>query len=33
MKIINEISSGGIVYKKENNHIYWLICQHSQHKG
>lgn len=33
MKIINQISSGGFVYKKENNHIYWLICQHSQHKG
>ena len=28
-----EFSSGGIVYKKENNKIKWLVCQHSQHKG
>ena len=29
MKIINQTSAGGIVFK--NN--LWLICQHSQHKG
>lgn len=29
MKIINQISAGGIVFKG----ILWLICQHSQHKG
>jgi len=29
MKVINQISAGGIVYK--NN--FWLVCQHSQHKG
>ncbi len=33
MKIINQISAGGIVYKNENNQLLWLICQHSQHKG
>ena len=32
MKIINQTSAGGIVYKKIKN-ILWLICQHSQHKG
>ncbi|MEK7495585.1 MAG: NUDIX domain-containing protein [Patescibacteria group bacterium] len=29
MKIINQISAGGIVFKDN----LWLICQHSQHKG
>ena len=29
MKIINQISAGGIVFKGD----LWLICQHSQHKG
>ena len=29
MKIINQTSSGGIVFKDN----LWLICQHSQHKG
>jgi NADH pyrophosphatase NudC (nudix superfamily) len=29
MKIINQISAGGIVFKGN----LWLICQHSQHKG
>jgi len=33
MKIINQTSSGGIVYKKSEKQILWLICQHSQHKG
>lgn len=33
MKIINQISSGGIVYKKEGDRILWLITQHSLHKG
>lgn len=33
MKIKNEVSAGGIVYKKEGDKILWLICQHSQHKG
>ncbi len=28
-----EFSAGGIVYKKVGNQLYWLICQHSQHKG
>lgn len=29
MKIINQISAGGIVFKDN----LWLICQHSEHKG
>lgn len=29
MKVINQISAGGIVFKGN----LWLICQHSQHKG
>jgi len=29
MKIINQVSAGGIVFKGN----LWLICQHSQHKG
>lgn len=29
MKIINQTSAGGIVYKGS----LWLICRHSQHKG
>lgn len=33
MKIINQTSAGGIVYKKINDQYLWLICQHSQHKG
>jgi 8-oxo-dGTP pyrophosphatase MutT (NUDIX family) len=39
MKIINQTSAGGIVYKKIKNeklkmrNFLWLICQHSQHKG
>lgn len=39
MKVINQISAGGIVFKKIyhlSSKIYylnWLICQHSQHKG
>lgn len=40
MKIINQISAGGIVFKKppityllSPISYQWLICQHSQHKG
>ena len=33
MKIINQISAGGIVFKKYGNQTLWLITQHSQHKG
>ena len=33
MKIKNETSAGGIVFKKEKNKTLWLICQHSYHKG
>lgn len=33
MKYKTETSAGGIVYKKENEKITWLITQHSQHKG
>ena len=29
----NEFSAGGIVYKKNNNVIEWLVVQHSKHKG
>ncbi|PIQ72890.1 hypothetical protein COY13_00110 [Candidatus Roizmanbacteria bacterium CG_4_10_14_0_2_um_filter_36_35] len=32
MKIINQTSAGGIVFKKIY-HLNWLITQHSQHKG
>lgn len=32
MKIINQTSAGGIVFKSAPNRL-WLICQHSQHKG
>ena len=28
-----EFSAGGIVYKTENNKIFWLVTQHSLHKG
>lgn len=33
MKKRKETSAGGIVYKKENSGIVWLITQHSLHKG
>jgi len=33
MKIVNQVSAGGIVFKKEKDKILWLIVQHSQHKG
>ncbi|MDH7476530.1 MAG: NUDIX domain-containing protein [Microgenomates group bacterium] len=37
MKIKNEVSAGGIVYKKivlnSKTDRLWLVCQHSQHKG
>lgn len=29
----NEVSAGGIVYKKINHQIVWLMVQHSHHKG
>lgn len=31
--IQREFSAGGVVYKKQNNQLYWLVAQHSQHKG
>jgi len=33
MKVINQVSAGGIVYKKVGDQTLWLISQHSQHKG
>lgn len=33
MRTINQVSAGGIVYKKINGETLWLITQHSQHKG
>jgi len=33
MKTKTEISAGGIVFKREKEKIFWLICQHSYHKG
>jgi 8-oxo-dGTP pyrophosphatase MutT (NUDIX family) len=33
MKIVYQTSAGGIVYKKIGNQYFWLVCQHSQHKG
>jgi len=33
MKIKKETSAGGIIFKKQNGKIFWLICQHSYHKG
>src|SRR3990167_5212985 len=33
MKHKEEVSAGGIVYKKIDSKILWLITQHSQHKG
>jgi len=33
MKTIDQISAGGIVFKKEKNELLWLIVQHSAHKG
>lgn len=33
MKLKTETSAGGIVFKKRNDKIQWLITQHSQHKG
>ena len=29
----HEVSAGGIVFKKEDKKIVWLITQHSGHKG
>ena len=33
MKVVQQVSAGGIVYKKIPNPYTWLICRHSQHKG
>ena len=33
MKVKDEESAGGIVYKKFGSRILWLITQHSAHKG
>ncbi len=33
MKVKDEESAGGIVYKKFGNQTLWLITQHSAHKG
>jgi len=38
MKIKNETSAGGIVYRtlhvtRDASHVEWLVTQHSQHKG
>jgi len=33
MSIINQVSAGGIVYKKSENLVFYLVCQHSYHKG
>jgi diadenosine hexaphosphate hydrolase (ATP-forming) len=33
MKTVNQISAGGVVYKKEGDLVLWLITQHSEHKG
>lgn len=28
-----EHSAGGVVYKTKNDRVFWLVVQHSQHKG
>lgn len=28
-----EFSAGGIVFQKNQQHVLWLVAQHSQHKG
>ena len=33
MKQVTEVSSGGIVFKKDGKQTLWLITQHSEHKG
>lgn len=33
MKVVHQISAGGLVFKKEKNRTLWLIVQHSAHKG
>lgn len=33
MKFKTEISAGGIVYKRTNNGLLWLVIQNSGHKG
>jgi 8-oxo-dGTP pyrophosphatase MutT (NUDIX family) len=32
-KIKKETSAGGIIYKKADGKMYWLLIQHSSHKG
>ena len=31
--MVKEYSAGGIVYKNSKKGIYWLVAQHSHHKG
>lgn len=33
MKIVYQTSAGGVVFKKEDNKTFWLVVQHSGHKG
>lgn len=33
MKVVYQISAGGVVFKKEKNRTLWLIVQHAAHKG
>ncbi len=33
MKVKNETSAGGIVFKKIGTQTFWLITQHSAHNG
>jgi 8-oxo-dGTP pyrophosphatase MutT (NUDIX family) len=33
MKFKTEVSAGGIVYKKEDSQLLWLITQHSKYTG
>ena len=33
MKFKKEVSAGGIVFKKGDENVLWLITQHSQHRG
>lgn len=31
--MVQEFSAGGIVFKPTTKDQFWLVCQHSQHKG
>lgn len=33
MKVVYHVSAGGIVFKKDKEQTFWLIVQHSGHKG